>query len=153
MNGHQAAFGVRSWRPPFSFSPPTGCQVSQRLVEEAQKRERFEELKQQLELDQEVINMINTIEADGSRSLLCGCAFSGVVPRSGRNWKTISATPESSEIENRDCRHSRSSWNVGHGETRGVHTRGPHAVHVNIWDFKSNERKVQNKMNMVLLYL
>ncbi|XP_051979419.1 gamma-tubulin complex component 6 isoform X1 [Xyrauchen texanus] len=30
-----------------------GCQVSQRLAEEAQKRERFEEMKQQLELDQE----------------------------------------------------------------------------------------------------
>uniref|UniRef100_A0A3B4DCJ7 Gamma-tubulin complex component 6 n=1 Tax=Pygocentrus nattereri TaxID=42514 RepID=A0A3B4DCJ7_PYGNA len=33
--------------------PPAGRQVSQRLAEEAKKRERFEELRQQLELDQE----------------------------------------------------------------------------------------------------
>ncbi|KAA0724653.1 Gamma-tubulin complex component 6 [Triplophysa tibetana] len=46
-----------------------GHQVSQRLAEEAQKRERFEEMKQQLELNQEVINMINTsVEVDANRS-------------------------------------------------------------------------------------
>lgn len=44
----------------FSFSPPAGRQVSQRLAEEAQKRERFEELKQQLELDQEVRSILIT---------------------------------------------------------------------------------------------
>lgn len=37
-----------------ALAPPAGCQVSQRLAEEAKKRERFEEMKQQLELDQEV---------------------------------------------------------------------------------------------------
>uniref|UniRef100_A0AAY4E974 Gamma-tubulin complex component 6 n=1 Tax=Denticeps clupeoides TaxID=299321 RepID=A0AAY4E974_9TELE len=36
-----------------SPSPPAGRQVSQRLAEEAKKRERFEELKQHLELEQE----------------------------------------------------------------------------------------------------
>lgn len=35
--------------------PPVGRQVSQRLAEEAKKRERFEELKQHLEQEQEVV--------------------------------------------------------------------------------------------------
>ena len=39
---------------PDSLSPPAGLQVSQRLLEEAKKRERFDEMKQQLELEQEV---------------------------------------------------------------------------------------------------
>lgn len=34
---------------------PVGRQVSQRLAEEAKKRERFEELKQHLEQEQEVV--------------------------------------------------------------------------------------------------
>uniref|UniRef100_A0A7N8XWQ1 Gamma-tubulin complex component 6 n=1 Tax=Mastacembelus armatus TaxID=205130 RepID=A0A7N8XWQ1_9TELE len=38
---------------PLSRSPPVGRQVSQRLAEEAKKRERFEELKQHLEQEQE----------------------------------------------------------------------------------------------------
>lgn len=37
-----------------SLSPPAGRQVSQRLAEEAKKRERFEELRQHLEQEQEV---------------------------------------------------------------------------------------------------
>lgn len=37
-----------------SLSPHAGRQVSQRLAEEAKKRERFEELKQHLEQEQEV---------------------------------------------------------------------------------------------------
>lgn len=37
-----------------ALASPAGHQVSQRLAEEAKKRERFEELRQQLELDQEV---------------------------------------------------------------------------------------------------
>uniref|UniRef100_A0A672FNK7 Gamma-tubulin complex component 6 n=1 Tax=Salarias fasciatus TaxID=181472 RepID=A0A672FNK7_SALFA len=40
--------------PLLSPSPPVGRQVSQRLAEEARKRERFEELKQHLEQEQEV---------------------------------------------------------------------------------------------------
>ena len=36
------------------LSPPAGRQVSQRLAEEAKKRERFEELRQHLEQEQEV---------------------------------------------------------------------------------------------------
>uniref|UniRef100_A0A8C6W0N1 Tubulin gamma complex component 6 n=1 Tax=Nothobranchius furzeri TaxID=105023 RepID=A0A8C6W0N1_NOTFU len=39
--------------PPISASPPAGRQVSLRLAEEAKKRERFEELKQHLEQEQE----------------------------------------------------------------------------------------------------
>uniref|UniRef100_A0A665X8M3 Adaptor protein, phosphotyrosine interaction, PH domain and leucine zipper containing 2 n=1 Tax=Echeneis naucrates TaxID=173247 RepID=A0A665X8M3_ECHNA len=39
--------------PLLSFLPPVGRQVSQRLAEEAKKRERFEELKQHLEQEQE----------------------------------------------------------------------------------------------------
>uniref|UniRef100_A0A672FU03 Gamma-tubulin complex component 6 n=1 Tax=Salarias fasciatus TaxID=181472 RepID=A0A672FU03_SALFA len=39
--------------PLLSPSPPVGRQVSQRLAEEARKRERFEELKQHLEQEQE----------------------------------------------------------------------------------------------------
>uniref|UniRef100_A0A3B4Z5N2 Gamma-tubulin complex component 6 n=1 Tax=Seriola lalandi dorsalis TaxID=1841481 RepID=A0A3B4Z5N2_SERLL len=45
------------WRvssPLLSPLPPVGRQVSQRLAEEAKKRERFEELKQHLEQEQEV---------------------------------------------------------------------------------------------------
>ena len=41
--------------PLLSLLPPVGRQVSQRLAEEAKKRERFEELKQHLEQEQEVI--------------------------------------------------------------------------------------------------
>lgn len=37
-----------------ALAPPSGHQLSQRLAEEAKKRERFEELRHQLELDQEV---------------------------------------------------------------------------------------------------
>lgn len=44
--------GVNS--PLLSPSPPAGRQVSLRLAEEAKKRERFEELKQHLEQEQEV---------------------------------------------------------------------------------------------------
>lgn len=40
--------------PLLSLSTPVGRQVSQRLAEEAIKRERFEELKQHLEQEQEV---------------------------------------------------------------------------------------------------
>lgn len=39
----------------FSLLTPAGRQVSQRLAEEARKRERFEELKQHLEQEQEVV--------------------------------------------------------------------------------------------------
>uniref|UniRef100_A0A8C4HLG7 Gamma-tubulin complex component 6 n=1 Tax=Dicentrarchus labrax TaxID=13489 RepID=A0A8C4HLG7_DICLA len=41
--------------PLLSLSTPVGRQVSQRLAEEAKKRERFEELKQHLEQEQEVL--------------------------------------------------------------------------------------------------
>lgn len=40
-----------------SLPSPAGRQVSQRLAEEAKKRERFEELKQHLEQEQEVVNV------------------------------------------------------------------------------------------------
>lgn len=40
--------------PLLSPLPPVGRQVSQRLAEEAKKRELFEELKQHLEQEQEV---------------------------------------------------------------------------------------------------
>lgn len=43
--------------PLSSLSSPAGRQVSQRLAEEAKKRERFEELKQHLEQEQEVVNV------------------------------------------------------------------------------------------------
>lgn len=61
--------------PLFSLSPPAGHQVSQRLAEEAQKRERFKEMKQQLELDQEVrsilITSINQSVKPSSAALTC----------------------------------------------------------------------------------
>ncbi len=41
--------------PVFFLSTFAGRQVSQRLAEEARKRERFEELKQHLEQEQEVV--------------------------------------------------------------------------------------------------
>uniref|UniRef100_A0A8B9KXM1 Gamma-tubulin complex component 6 n=1 Tax=Astyanax mexicanus TaxID=7994 RepID=A0A8B9KXM1_ASTMX len=47
INGSQTELLLRS------LLPPAGRQVSQRLAEEVKKRERFEELRQQLELDQE----------------------------------------------------------------------------------------------------
>lgn len=43
--------------PLLSPSPPAGRQVSLRLAEEAKKRERFEELKQHLEEEQEVVKV------------------------------------------------------------------------------------------------
>lgn len=43
--------------PLLSPSPPAGRQVSLRLAEEAKKRERFEELKQHLEQEQEVVKV------------------------------------------------------------------------------------------------
>lgn len=49
-----------------ALAPPAGRQVSQRLAEEAKKRERFEELRQQLELDQEV-------RGSGSHKCLAVC--------------------------------------------------------------------------------
>lgn len=44
--------------PLFSPLPAVGRQVSQRLAEEAKKRERFEELKQHLEQEQEVVKCV-----------------------------------------------------------------------------------------------
>lgn len=44
--------------PLLSPLPPAGRQVSQRLAEEAKKRERFEELKQHLEQEQEVVKCV-----------------------------------------------------------------------------------------------
>lgn len=44
-----------------SLSTPVGRQVSQRLAEEAKKRERFEELKQHLEQEQEVVRQAKKI--------------------------------------------------------------------------------------------
>ena len=44
--------------PLSSFFPHVGRQVSQRLAEEAKKRERFEECKQHLEQEQEVVKLV-----------------------------------------------------------------------------------------------
>lgn len=51
--------GVSS--PLLSLLSPVGRQVSQRLAEEAKKRERFEELKQHLEQEQEVVTCVREI--------------------------------------------------------------------------------------------
>lgn len=46
-----------------ALAPPAGHQVSQRLAEEAKKRDRYEEMRQQLELDQEVRGSGNKAQA------------------------------------------------------------------------------------------
>lgn len=64
----------------FSLPPPVGRQVSQRLAEEARKRERFEELKQHLEQEQEVCVRVSVKER-GCRVCVCARRFKNVLVR------------------------------------------------------------------------
>lgn len=56
----------------FFLPSPAGRQVSLRLAEEAKKRERFEELKQHLEQEQEVTNVcVRVVREKDQAAELC----------------------------------------------------------------------------------